>query len=334
LSETLLPMSADPRRQVELDLRVDDVTGLADGVIGIALAAPDGGELPEWRPGAHIDLLLGNGLRRQYSLCGDPAERRRWHIAVLLETAGRGGSEWLHANLKAGDRIGSSGPRNHFPLLPADSYCFIAGGIGITPLRPMIAELTASGRAPWRLLYGGRTRRSMAFAGTLQAMAGLTDRVQIRPQDEFGLLNLRGWLGEAHDRVAVYCCGPESLLKAVEAICESWPQGSLHVERFHAAPGALEGTAAGAGAFDVVLARAGLSFRVGADESIIDALDRSGFHVPRSCGEGTCGTCLTPVLEGTPEHRDSFLFGKKRAAGNAMCVCCSRSLSPRLVLDL
>jgi ferredoxin-NADP reductase len=325
-------LGAEPA--TDLELVVDAVSTEADGVVAIGLAAPGGGDLPAWTPGAHIDLRLGNGMQRQYSLCSDPAERRRWRIAVLREPASRGGSAWLHSQLKPGDRIHSTGPRNHFPLVPAASYRFIAGGIGITPLLPMIRELAASGGAPWKLLYGGRTRRSMAFVDSLRAIEPGQDRVQVRPQDEFGLLDLRGWLGEPRSDVAVYCCGPEGLLEAVEAIFEGWPDGVLHVERFAPVPGALDGTVAGAGQFDVVLAKAGLSCRVGAGESIIDALDRAGFHVPRSCGEGTCGTCLTPVIEGTPDHRDSFLFGKKRAANNAMCVCCSRSLSPRLVLDL
>jgi len=319
-----MTMDAD---QEKINVVVRAITSEADGVIGVTLAAPDGASLPGWTPGAHIGLLLDGGLERQYSLCSDPADHDHWRVAVLREPASRGGSEWLHAQLKVGDVLRASGPSNQFPLVDAASYLFVAGGIGITPLLPMISALEQRG-ASWRLLYGGRQLGSMAFVKALEAYG---ERVQIRPEDQHGLLDLQGWIGEAQPGMVVYSCGPERLLEAVEAQCANWPEGALHIERFRAKPGALEGAQ---DSFEVVLAKSQKSFRVNANETIIDALDKTGIHVPRSCGEGTCGTCLTPVLEGIPDHRDSFLMGKKRAANKTICVCCSRSLSPRLVLDL
>jgi ferredoxin-NADP reductase len=311
----------------EVSLEVQAITQEAEGVIGIGFVARAHSELPAWTPGAHIDLLLWDGLERQYSLCGDPADRRHWRIAVLREAAGRGGSQWLHSHIREGDIVRARGARNNFALVDADEYLFVAGGIGITPLLPMIREVDRRG-VPWRVLYGGRSRRSMAFTPELAAHG---ERVHIQPEDECGLLDLRGWLGEPRHGIAIYCCGPERLLVAMETLCEAWPEAALHVERFHPSPGALDGVNE---AFEVVLAKSGISCRVNPDESIIDALEKAGIYVPRSCGEGTCGTCLTPVTAGIPDHRDSFLMGKKRAANDAICVCCSRSRTARLVLNL
>jgi ferredoxin-NADP reductase len=333
MQSALIPSKAVAREPAldidlqEIRIAVDAITQEAEGVVGISFVAEDQHDLPVWTPGAHIDLLLSGNLERQYSLCGDPSDRRHWRIAVLREPKSRGGSDWLHSRLRRGDILHARGPRNHFELVDAGSYLYIAGGIGITPLLPMLRE--ADIRAvPWRLLYGGRNRQSMAFSDELTRYG---ERVRICPEDQYGLLNLKEFLGEPRGALAIYCCGPERLIEAVEALCEEWPDGAVHVERFQARPGALDGVSA---PFKLVLAKANITCTVRADESIIDALDRVGVYVPRSCGEGTCGTCLTPVIEGIPDHRDSFLMGKKRAANNAMCVCCSRSKTPRLVLNL
>jgi ferredoxin-NADP reductase len=311
----------------ELMLVAQSTSAAAEGVISVSLVAQDGSDLPVWEPGAHIDLLVDGRFERHYSLCGDPRDRRQWQVGVLREPAGRGGSEWLHTELRAGDVLRARGPRNNFALEAASEYVLVAGGVGITPLLPMARELDRQA-ANWRLLYGGRSRSSMAFLKELESYG---DRVVIHPENEHGLLDLAAWIGEPREGVGIYCCGPERLLDAIEAQCEKWPDGAMHIERFRPKNGALEGAA---GTFEVVLQRTGRSCIVQADETIIDAIDRLGVHVPRSCGEGTCGTCVTDVLEGVPDHRDSFLMGKKRAANKKICVCCSRSLSPRLVLDL
>ncbi|MGI8331995.1 PDR/VanB family oxidoreductase [Actinomadura scrupuli] len=300
---------------------------LADGVAGLTLRDPGGGPLPAWEPGAHLDLLLESGLERQYSLCGDPADRHAWRVAVLLEPGGRGGSARVHG-LRPGALLTARGPRNHFPLVPAARYQFIAGGIGITPILPMVAAARAAG-ADWHLLYGGRHRRSMAFLGEL---AALGDRVAVRPQDETGLLDLDGPLGEPRDGTAVYCCGPEPLLAAVEERCAGWPPGALHLERFAPRPPEA-GRETGQG-FEVVLARSGLTVTVAPGTSVLRAVEEAGVAVLSSCREGTCGTCETTVLEGVPEHRDSVLTGEERDTREFMMICVSRARGPRLVLDL
>jgi ferredoxin-NADP reductase len=299
------------------ELVVAEKETVAAGVVALTLRHPGGDPLPEWSPGAHIDVELGPGLVRQYSLCGDPADRTCWRVAVLREQDGRGGSAFVHDTLTVGDKVGVSAPRNNFELVDADSYLFVAGGIGITPLLPMIAGVDRRG-ADWRLTYGGRTRSSMAF---LAELAGYGDRVEVCPQDETGLLDL----SELDTAATVYCCGPEPLLAAVEARC---PAGVLHVERF-------SGVAASGGAeFEVVCDRSGRTLTVPADRSILEVVEEAGIQVLSSCREGTCGTCETEVLDGAPDHRDVLLTPDERAAGETMMICVSRSNGGKLVLDL
>jgi ferredoxin-NADP reductase len=293
---------------------------IADGVVLLTMRHPDGRPLPAWTPGAHIDLVLGD-LVRQYSLCGDPRDTSTLQVAVLREPSGRGGSRHVHDVLVAGQQIEIRGPRNHFPLVAAERYLFIAGGIGITPVLPMVAEVAAAGR-DWRLVYGGRTRSAMAFREELARRH--PGNVEIRPQDEHGLLDLSSLAVEPHD-TAVYCCGPEPLLAAVERLR---PTGTLHVERF--TPRA-EGPRQ---EFDVELAGSGAVVHVPADQSVLDVVERSGVAVLWSCREGTCGTCETAVLSGEPDHRDTVLTEEERAANDTMMICVSRSRSPRLVLDI
>ena len=300
---------------------------IADGVVSLTLRDPDGGPLPAWEPGAHVDLRLAPGLVRQYSLCGDPADRHAWRLAVLREAGGRGGSAHVHDRLRVGARLQARGPRNHFPLMPAARYLFIAGGIGITPILPMVAAARAAG-AKWSLLYGGRHRASMAFLDELAHHGGA---VSIRPQNETGLLDLGEALAEPRDDTAVYCCGPEPLLAAVEERCSVWPRGTLHVERF--APKSSDETTPDH-ELEVVLTRSGLTMTVPPGTSILQAVEEAGVSVLSSCREGTCGTCETAVLEGIPDHRDSVLTGDERDSHDFMMICVSRSRDGRLVLDL
>ncbi|WIX90695.1 PDR/VanB family oxidoreductase [Amycolatopsis sp. DG1A-15b] len=302
------------------ELLVDRKEKLADGVVRLTLRAPGGEPLPPWEPGAHIDLVLP-GFRRQYSLCGSPEDRSAYQVAVLRETGGRGGSAYVHDSLSAGDRIEVDGPRNHFALADAERYVFIAGGIGITPILPMLDRATAAGR-DWQLVYGGRTRASMAF---MEELSSHGDRVVFRPQDEHGLLDLPTLLAGVKPGTAVYCCGPEPLLAAVEAL----EPADLHVERFTAQPDEGPRTA-----FEVELAGSGRVLRVPADRSILEVVEEAGVTVLSSCREGTCGTCETGVLGGTPDHRDSVLTADERLENEVMMLCVSRSCSPRLVLDL
>jgi ferredoxin-NADP reductase/nitrite reductase/ring-hydroxylating ferredoxin subunit len=311
-----------------LRLTVAGHAAAADGVAALTLAAPDGAALPEWAPGAHVELVLRDDLVRQFSLCGPPAAAT-WRVGVLREPDGRGGSALVHDELRVGDTVEVVGPRNNFPFVAAERYRFVAGGIGITPLLPMIAAADAAG-ADWSLLYGGRSRTSMAF---LDELAAYGDRVTVHPEDEQGLLPLADYLAIPEDRdTLAYCCGPEALIAAVEARCESWPAGTLHVERFRPKPGALDGPST---AFEVVLEDSGMTLAVGPDQSIIDALESAGVEVPSSCREGTCGTCETEVLDGAIDHRDSFLTPEEQASGEVMMICCSRAAAgSELVLGL
>jgi len=313
----------------ELDVLVADRHVAADGVVALTLRHPDGDELPVWTPGAHVDLVLSDDLTRQYSLCGDPAERTAWQVAVLQEPDSRGGSAFVHDKLSPGTTVRVRGPRNHFPLEPATRYLFIAGGIGITPIVPMLGAATAAG-ADWRLVYGGRTAASMAFVEQLCATHG-EERVVLRPQDQHGLLDLDSLLGEPADGTLVYCCGPGPLLDAVEQRCAIWPSGSLHTERF--TPKEL-GEPVLSGTFEVELAQSGTTLTVPPDRSILEVLEDAGIQVLSSCQEGTCGTCETVVLAGTVDHRDSLLTDEEMAANDTMFICVSRAACPRLVLDL
>jgi ferredoxin-NADP reductase len=306
------------------------VTGMAheaEDIMSLTLAAEDGAALPAWEPGAHVDLYLGEALERQYSLCGDPNSADVWTVAVLCERPSRGGSEFVHAQLSVGDVLDVQGPRTGFPLVDADRHLFIGGGIGVTPLLPMAERLAGTDRS-WQMVYGGRRRASMAFIDRLRSLG---DQVTVWPEDERGVIDLPGLLGEPQPGTAVYCCGPESLLHAVELGCESWPPGSLHIERCHPMPGALDGVNT---AFEVVLAQAGITVAVAADQTIVEAVEEAGIDVPTSCREGTCGTCETELLDGVADHRDSFLSEEEKQHGATVMVCCSRALSPRLVLDL
>ncbi|WP_345612572.1 PDR/VanB family oxidoreductase [Pseudonocardia adelaidensis] len=310
-----------------VSLEVVAKTPEADGVVSLTLARPDGRRLPDWTPGAHIDLVLPSGATRQYSLCGDRFDAHVYRVGVLREPDGRGGSAYVHDVLAPGDAVGVGGPRNNFALVPSGSYLFVAGGIGITPLLPMIHQADLLG-ADWGLLYGGRTRRSMAFRDELSAYG---DRVQLVPQDEHGLLDLTTFLGEPRSGVKVYSCGPAPLLAAMERVCAGWPAHTLHLERFVPKD---QGAPARSGPFAVELARAGVVVDVSPGVSVLDAVRAAGVDVLSSCRQGTCGTCETTVLSGRPDHRDSILADHERAAGDCMFPCVSRSCDDRLVLDL
>jgi cytochrome P450/ferredoxin-NADP reductase len=314
-------------REFEADVRVERKDEVADGVVALTLREIAGRVLPAWAPGAHVDLILDGAPTRQYSLCGDPTDRHVWRLGILRDEAGGGGSRYVHDRLRSGDVVRVRGPRNNFELAGAPRYQFIAGGIGITPILPMIAAASRAG-ADWRLLYGGRRRASMAF---LPELAPYGDRVTVAPQDETGLLDLDSLLGAPRPGTLVYCCGPEPLLAAVEERCRTWPSRSLYVERFSARP---LNAPVRAEAFDVELARSGLTLTVSPDRSILDVVEAAGVGVLSSCAEGTCGTCETAVLGGRPDHRDSVLTDAERQAGNCMMICVSRSCTARLVLDL
>lgn len=298
----------------------------ADGVVELVFRSADDRDLPAWEPGAHIDIVLSDGEIRQYSLCGVPADRKSFRVAVLLEPEGRGGSLRIHDELQVGSTVELKGPRNHFPLHDATRYLFIAGGIGVTPLIPMVRAAEAAG-AEWRFIYGGRSELTMGYVDELREMG---DRVTIWPEDTHGLIDLDGLLGVPEEGTLVYSCGPEPLLSAVEERCASWPQGALNLERFSA----VEVDTSGDTGFDVELSQSGMTLHVAEDQTILEVVTEAGVYVPTSCTEGTCGSCETPILEGTAEHRDVVLSPEEQEAQETMMICVSRASCPRLTLDL
>ncbi|WP_149184482.1 PDR/VanB family oxidoreductase [Streptomyces sp. TRM49041] len=323
-------------RQQSRDVLVHQAVWEAEGVLGLVLVDPHGKDLPEWEPGAHIDVTLPSGLIRQYSLCGDPRDRSRYRIGVLREPHGRGGSAEIHSTPLVGTTLRITGPRNRFALVDADHYVFIAGGVGITPILPMVREVAAREDSPtWSLLYGGRSLATMAYQDEIQEMS--RGRATLIPEDRLGLPDLDEALQGLPAGAAVYCCGPEGLLRAVEDRCDRWlPEGALHLERFGAAE---ESPAAGEEAGDtetfvVELRRTGCSLTVPPDRSVLSVVREAVPGIPSSCEEGYCGTCETTVLEGTPLHRDTLLTDEEREAGDTMMICVGRSRSGKLVLDL
>lgn len=309
------------------EVLVESKEPIADQVVAVTLRDTEGRPLPAWTPGAHIDMGPVGAPLRQYSLCGDPRDRHRWRLAVRREGNGRGGSRYVHDRLRAGDRVRVRGPRNTFPMLPAERYLFIAGGIGITPILPMVAAAHAAG-ADWRLHYIGRRRAGMAF---LDELARHGDRVTVYPRDETGRPGPDTLLGAARPDTLVYCCGPESLLDTVRRGCAGRSAGVLHLERF-AVP--VPPASDPGGPFEVVLARSGRHLTVPAGRSVLSVVERAGVPVLSGCSEGVCGTCETRVLEGRPQHRDAVLSEAEQQAGDRMLICVSRSWSERLVLDL
>ncbi|MBR7835601.1 oxidoreductase [Actinospica durhamensis] len=318
-------------------VRVESKQVVADGVVALTLTRPDGGRLADWTPGAHIDLILpadgrradglGHSATRQYSLCGDRWDPARYRVAVLREPDGRGGSAYVHDVLEPGDLVGVGAPRDNFPLVPSERYLFLAGGIGITPLLPMIHQAALLG-ADWHLWYAGRSLAAMAFAGELADAHG--DRVHLAPGDRAARIDLTALLAQPQPGTKIYCCGPTRLLDAVTRATAHWPAHTLRTERFAAAPP----LPARATAFEVHLRRTGARVTVDPGVSVLDALRAAGVEVLSSCRQGVCGTCLTAVVEGRPDHRDALLADHERAAGDRMLVCVSRSCDDRLVLDL
>ena len=300
---------------------------IAQGVCQLTLGEPEGRLLPDWAPGAHIDLVLPGERVRQYSLCGDRWDPFEYRIAVLREPNGHGGSAYVHDELTIGQLVPVGGPRNNFHLVPATKYLFIAGGIGITPLLPMVDQACRLG-IEWSLIYGGRSLQSMAYITELAAHG---TAVILWPQDCKGLIDLEAALASAGPDTMVYCCGPDPLLTAMQSHCKDWPPGRLRIERFVPAPipAPLRNQP-----FEVHLQRSNRSVTIGPGVSVLDALHKAGATVLSSCRRGVCGTCETSVVSGIPDHRDSLLSDTERAANDRMYPCVSRSCSDQLVLDL
>ncbi|MYS85214.1 PDR/VanB family oxidoreductase [Embleya scabrispora] len=297
---------------------LDRVDRVADDVVSLVLRATTG-PLAPWEPGAHLDLALPNRLTRQYSLCGDPADRESYRIAVRHEPLSRGGSEYVHLFLRPARTLEVSLPRNHFPLVPAPEYLFLAGGIGITPILPMFRSAVEAG-IPATLVYAGKSAATMPFATDLRAAYGdrvhlFTTRDQRRP--DFAALSTG-----LNPRALIYCCGPAPMLAAAET---AFPAERIHTERFRPATR----TFAPNTPFEATCARSGRTIQVAPNESLLDALHHAGHAIPSGCREGICGSCELTVLAGTPDHRDDI-----GAPNDRIYACVSRARSPRLILDL
>jgi ferredoxin-NADP reductase len=314
-------------------LLVRQARWVARDVLELRLTRPAGGALPSWEPGAHVELTLPSGLRRPYSLCGDVADTEAWTIAVHRVPDGRGGSREIHDTALVGRELEARGPVNRFPLVPAEGYLLLAGGIGVTPLLPMARELTARG-LPWRLILGARDRSRLVYAEELVALGA--DRVLLVPQDEAGLPDLSAALDATPPTHAVYACGPQPMLDAVTVLCRmANPAREPYVERFTPAEGEIpEQSGARSGEFEVVLSRSGLRLTVPADRSVLSVVRDKLPDVPYSCEEGYCGSCETPVTAGLPDHRDTVIEPSERPTATTMMICVSRSDSPVLELDL
>ena len=299
-------------------------------VVELTLTPADGSTLPRWYPGAHLDVLLPSGLVRQYSLCGDPTAVDQYRIAVRRIPDGGGGSREVHDALPEGAVVHTHGPRNAFPLTvpgfgsPARAFRFIAGGIGITPILPMLGAAEALG-IDWSMVYTGRSAATLPFLDEVRAFGG---GVEIRTDDERGLPTAAELLGDCPAGTAVYACGPAPMLTAIRTALVGRDDVELHFERFSAPP-VVDGAT-----FEVTVAATGEVIAVGAGETLLAALRRAGVSAPYSCQQGFCGTCRTRVLAGAVDHRDTLLTDPERAAGT-MLTCVSRAAGGhRLTLDL
>ncbi|MFI2839611.1 PDR/VanB family oxidoreductase [Mycolicibacterium sp. PDY-3] len=311
-----------PHDPMTLQLRGREIVAHDKDVVALTFSAPDGGDLPGWQPGSHLDLHLPSGRRRQYSLCGDPQDRDRYRIAVRKIPSGGGGSLEMHG-LRIGDTVTVRGPRNGFPFIPYERALYIAGGIGITPILPMVRAAQRLG-TDWHFVYCGRNADTIPFLDEIWQWD--PDRVTVRLDEEHGIPTPSDLLWHAAPGGAVYVCGPPPMIEAVRGNFDRSPASALHFERFSAPP-VTDGTA-----FEIEIASTGEVATVAADESLLDALVRVRPDVAYSCRQGFCGTCRVGVLSGTPEHRDARLTDAERA--NSLLACVSRSANGRLVLDL
>jgi ferredoxin-NADP reductase len=304
-------------------LTVTEMDHPARDVVALHLADPAGHPLPEWEPGAHIDVQLVTRHLRQYSLCGRPSDRSRYRIAVLKERLSRGASAYVHSYLRVGKQVRVWEPRNHFALRPAERYVFLAAGVGITPVLPMVMRAQDAG-IPWKLAYSVRTLEDAAFRDEL---AGLGGAVTLRATSTEGRLDLREYVGAFEEGIGVYCCGSPGFVEAAEEAVAGWPAGAFHVERFVPVPRDF-----GPGEpFEAVCARSNVRVRVEAGASLLTALRREGVRVAGGCLRGVCGSCAVTVLDGVPQHRDSLLTA---GAADRMHACVSRAATPEIVLDI
>lgn len=317
----------------KLKLKVNKINVEAKDVCSFEFISPHGDDLPPFTAGAHIDVHIKNGLMRQYSLCNDPRERHRYVIAVQREENGKGGSKTMHDALKEGAILEIGIPRNNLPLEQnASKHILLAGGIGVTPMLSMALQLKTLG-ADFEMHYCTRSRERTAF---FDLLSSLEFKNKVRFHFDEGSpgsrLDLKALLAKRPEGAHLYMCGPPGFMRAIEEAAEGiWPSETIHMEFFSAVPSAL---ADNNKAFEIILAKSGQTYTIPADKSIIDVLGENGIQVQVSCEQGICGSCITPVLEGEPEHRDKVLSAREKGANNLCTLCVSRAKSERLVLDM
>ena len=316
-----------------LSVRVARKAQEATDICTFELVAVDGGALPAFSAGSHVDVQLPGGLTRQYSLCNDSAESHRYLIGVLLDPASRGGSKAMHEQVAPGQVLQISAPKNHFPLAhDARRSLLLAGGIGVTPILCMAERLAITG-ADFAMHYCTRSRVRTAFHERIAA-SSFADKVAFHfddgtPEQKFDLATV---LAKPRDGTHLYVCGPKGFMDAIlgTARAQAWPEAQLHYEFFSAEPVKSDSDAS----FDVKLASSGRIIKVAKDKSITQALADAGIEVQTSCEQGVCGTCLTRVIEGVPDHKDLYLTPEEQAANDQFTPCVSRAKTPVLVLDL
>jgi len=316
-----------------LNVRVLKKQSEAVGICSFELADVDGNALPPFSAGSHIDVRVAEGLTRQYSLCNDPQESHRYLIGVLNDASSRGGSRAMNEQIQVGDVLQISSPKNHFPLAhQARKTLLVAGGIGVTPILCMAERLSAI-EADFEMHYCTRSRDRTAFLGRIErATFAKQVRFHFDDGDSSQRLDLAQLVRVSQPDVHLYVCGPKGFMDAVlkTARDAGWPESQLHHEFFAAEVVKPDSD----GSFEVKLASSGRIIVVGKDETVAQALTAAGVDVPTSCEQGVCGTCLTRVIDGTPDHRDSYLTREEQELNDQFTPCCSRSLSARLVLDL
>jgi len=314
-----------------IEVRLSDVEAAARDTNVYTFRRPDGGRLPPYRPGAHIDIHLPNGMVRQFSLLNPDPDPQSYVVAIKRDAASRGGSRYIFDELKVGDTLKISAPRNNFPLVEdAEHVVLFAGGIGITPIWCMAQELAAQNRS-WRLYYSCRSRADMAFLATLEKFG--PDAIALHFDDEADgkFLDLAAAVAAAPPNAHFYCCGPNPMLKAFEAATASQPRHNVHVEYFTPKEEAGE---AKLGGFWVELARSGEEYFIPEGRKVLEVLYEAGIDVDYSCELGICGECVTRVISGTPIHHDSVLSEEEQAANEKVMICCCGCASERLVLDM
>ncbi|MFC5473619.1 PDR/VanB family oxidoreductase [Paraherbaspirillum soli] len=320
--------------QSMLTVVVKKKTTVAQGICAIELVDPAHNNLPIFTAGSHIDVHISDGLVRQYSLCNSPEERHRYLLGILRDERSRGGSQAIHDRVREGDLITISKPKNLFALAENTSKALLfAGGIGITPILSMAEQLALS-RTDFEMHYCTRSRNRTAFLDRI-SNSDFSHQVHCHFDDESPeqYIDLEHTLRSPQPGVHVYVCGPKPFIDAVmnTAKRQGWDAANLHTEYFSAEIAA--GSSADAG-FEIQIASTGKIYAVAANETIVTALGKHGIAIATSCEQGICGTCLTTVVDGIPDHRDQFLTEQERCANNQVIACCSRAKSKLLVLDL